>query len=166
MDALFLKGTLAGVAFVGCLFVLQYLPYALKPVGYLTMYLGLAVSVAVQVIAGSLRRLAALAARVLWLGCEFAFFLAAEWWRGAPEPDHSGAAWDEAEQSASSPPEREAYEEALALLGLTPGVTRDALHRAWKQAIRSVHPDRGGAAGDAQAINAARDLIAARHGWR
>ena len=41
-----------------------------------------------------------------------------------------------------------------------------AAEEGLKAAIRKAHPDAGGDAQQATAINVARDLIAARHGWK
>lgn len=99
--------------------------------------------------------------------CVFLFFLVDEWRRGpSTEPNDAGPD-DYGDEGDDGQDEQErAYEGALSLLGLSPGFSRTALHSAWKAAIRLAHPDAGGAVGQAQAINAARDLIAARHGWK
>jgi hypothetical protein len=84
-------------------------------------------------------------------------FDAEEWW----------AEWQERLRQEREPPAPpDPYEEAIALLGLPPGFSRSALHRAWKDKIRKAHPDAGGSSKQAQAINAARDLIAKRNGWK
>lgn len=55
--------------------------------------------------------------------------------------------------------------DAMLLLGLRPGFSRDELGQAYKQAIRRAHPDAGGSAEDAAAINVARDLLTQANGW-
>lgn len=106
------------------------------------------------------------AARGLHLGFLFLFYFADEWRRGpqdeagAPDEEFSGAAPDD---DGTSP--ADAYAQALALLGLTPGFTRAALKRAYRAAIRKAHPDAGGSAQAAQAVNAAYELILHAHGW-
>lgn len=104
-------------------------------------------------------------ARGLHLGLLFAFYLADEWRRG---PQDAGAAEDEfsGEQSADDEiSAADAYAQALGLLGLTPGFTQTALKRAYRAAIRKAHPDAGGSAEAAQAINSAYELILQAHGW-
>ena len=102
-------------------------------------------------------------ARGAYLVCVFLFYLADEWLRGPREEET--AAEEEQEEFSEQDAQAQAYEDALTLLGLTPGFNRTALHAAWKQAIKIAHPDAGGSVEQAQAINAARDLIAARMGW-
>lgn len=108
----------------------------------------------------------------LRLGLLFLVYLADEWRRGpAKEQDDSatdddGTCDHDEPQDRSGPAPRDPYEDALARLGLTPGFTRIDLKRAYMQAIRLAHPDAGGSAAAAQAVNAARDLIARRHRWK
>ena len=104
-------------------------------------------------------------ARGAYLVCVFLFYLADEWLRGSREEESAAEEEQEEEELSEEDAQAQAYEDALALLGLTPGFSRTALHAAWKQAIRTAHPDAGGSVEQAQAINAARDLIAARMGW-
>lgn len=101
----------------------------------------------------------------LYLGFVFLFYLADEWRRGpqdagAAEEDFSGAQSADDGQTAA-----DAYEQALALLGLAPGFTKAALKRAYRAAIRKAHPDAGGTAEAAQAVNSAYELILHGHGW-
>jgi hypothetical protein len=106
----------------------------------------------------------------LHLGLLFLFYLADEWRRGPAEEQDDGAFDEETgdqdydEDRGGAP--RDPYEDALATLGLGPGFTPADLKRAYKQAIRLAHPDAGGSAAAAQAVNAARDFIARRHGWK
>ncbi|UEM04745.1 hypothetical protein JL101_004700 [Skermanella rosea] len=58
------------------------------------------------------------------------------------------------------------YAQAAARLGLPPVFEAAELERAYRQAIRKAHPDAGGSVGDAQEINAARDLIVRARGWK
>ena len=94
----------------------------------------------------------------------FLFYLADESLRG-PREQESGAE-EEFDDAAEQARERDAYAQALAFFGLAPGFTADDLSRVYKRAIRKAHPDAGGSLEQAQAINAARDLIARRMGWR
>lgn len=105
------------------------------------------------------------AGRAAWLGLVFLFMLADEWRRGARpdenEEESTGAGYAEEEA-----PARDEYEDALARFGLAPGFAQTDLNRAYKRAIRAAHPDVGGSLALAQSVNAARDLIARRHGWK
>ncbi|MDX0174526.1 hypothetical protein [Sinorhizobium meliloti] len=58
------------------------------------------------------------------------------------------------------------YAQAAARLGLPPVFEAAELERAYRRAIRKAHPDAGGSLGDAQEINAARDLIVRARGWK
>ena len=106
-------------------------------------------------------------ARGAYLGCVFLFYLADESLRGPREQEYAA---DEEEEDAGDAEEQarehDAYAQALARFGLAPGFTPDDLSRVYKRAIRKAHPDAGGSLDQAQAINAARDLIARRMGWR
>jgi hypothetical protein len=104
-------------------------------------------------------------ARGAYLGCVFLFYLADEWLRG-PREQESATDEEDFEDEAEQAREQDAYEQALARFGLAPGFTPDDLSRVYKRAIRKAHPDAGGSLDQAQAINAARDLIATRMGWR
>lgn len=53
-------------------------------------------------------------------------------------------------------------EEALAVLGLKPGASREEVLTAHKRLMRLVHPDRGGTDYLAAKINQARDILLAR----
>ncbi|MET0377838.1 MAG: DnaJ domain-containing protein [Spongiibacteraceae bacterium] len=49
--------------------------------------------------------------------------------------------------------------EALAILGLTEGASRDQIIQAHRQLIQKLHPDRGGNAHLAAQVNRAKDLL-------
>lgn len=51
---------------------------------------------------------------------------------------------------------------AWALLGLAPGASAAAIQAAHREKIRAAHPDSGGSAAQAAALNAARDRLMAR----
>ena len=53
-------------------------------------------------------------------------------------------------------------DKALALLGLKPGASADAIQAAWRSRIAAAHPDAGGSDAAASAVTAARDLLLAR----
>jgi DnaJ-domain-containing protein 1 len=48
---------------------------------------------------------------------------------------------------------------ARALLGVRRGASRAEVEEAWRERMRQAHPDRGGAPGEAVALNAARDKL-------
>jgi hypothetical protein len=52
--------------------------------------------------------------------------------------------------------------EARALLGVGPEAGPDEIQAAWLRLMRTVHPDRGGTAGLAAQLNAARDRLLRR----
>lgn len=49
--------------------------------------------------------------------------------------------------------------EAYAILDLKPGCTREDVHAAYTRLMKLVHPDKGGGAGLAAKLNAARDRL-------
>ena len=49
--------------------------------------------------------------------------------------------------------------EAYAILDLAPGATREEVQAAYVRLMKLVHPDRGGGAGLAAKLNAARDRL-------
>ncbi|MHC2633953.1 hypothetical protein ACVME5_006636 [Bradyrhizobium liaoningense] len=148
-------------------------------IGYLFLCLWEAVKLIVRALAWLMARTfraAALALRQgaygLRLGMLFLFYLVDEWRRGPAEEQDDGTFGDERvgdqddAEDRGGPAPRDPYEDALATLGLNSGFTLSDLKRAYKLAIRFAHPDAGGSAAAAQAVNAARDLIARRHGWK
>lgn len=143
-------GCLIGFLFL-CLW--EVLKFTLRAVLWLLVHMAIALVWAARV-----------SRRGLYLGCLFLFYLADEWRRGsqdmgAAEEEFSGA------QSADENQAADAYEQALALLGLAPGFTQTALKRAYRAAIRTAHPDAGGTEAAAQAINSAYELILHAHDW-
>ena len=51
---------------------------------------------------------------------------------------------------------------AYQILGLSIGADRGAVKAAWKRQMKTAHPDQGGNAGRASALNAARDVLLRR----
>jgi curved DNA-binding protein CbpA len=51
---------------------------------------------------------------------------------------------------------------AYQTLGLSIGADRAAVKAAWKRLMKEAHPDQGGNAGRAAALNAARDVLLRR----
>lgn len=51
------------------------------------------------------------------------------------------------------------YDDALQILGLEPGATRDAIVDAHRRLIQKLHPDRGGSDYLASQINQARKVL-------
>lgn len=59
------------------------------------------------------------------------------------------------------------YEAALQLLKLREGhFSRSDFNKHYRRAMQAAHPDAGGSTAQAQAVNAARDLIRKRHAWK
>ena len=104
------------------------------------------------------------AARGLWLGLVMLFYVADEWRRG-PRPEEEATAYEFPDGDLEEARRRAAYEQALALLGLAPGFTHQALKRAYHAAIRIAHPDAGASVEAAQAVNSAYQLVRQVHGW-
>ena len=106
------------------------------------------------------------------LGFAFAAIFFDEWRRGPEDEEPPQRRREEhndrREQARPKPPPapRDPYADAMALLSLAPGFTQADLSRAFKRAMKTAHPDAGGSTQMAQAVNAARTLIAKRHGWR
>jgi hypothetical protein len=100
-------------------------------------------------------RAARLGGRCLAFAASVLFYLLQDWLRGAA---------GEAEADAA-PDEEDLFEAALRLLGLPADYTRAALDATYKQAIRKAHPDTGGSVDQAQAVNAAREILLRRRGW-
>lgn len=85
------------------------------------------------------------------------------------EARSSGEEDDQEDQDESDDLEEEfivdAYVRARWLLGLEDSFTEAELKAAYRRAIFDAHPDRGGSAEAAHAVNEARDLIRRRRGW-
>ncbi|TAJ70501.1 MAG: molecular chaperone DnaJ [Phenylobacterium sp.] len=66
--------------------------------------------------------------------------------------------------SAGAPPTvaRMGDAEARRILGVGPDATRDEIQAAYTRLMRAVHPDKGGTAGLAAQLNAARDRLLGR----
>ncbi|MDG4901417.1 MULTISPECIES: hypothetical protein [unclassified Mesorhizobium] len=142
-------------------------------IGFLFLCLWEVLKLAARIIGWILRQVVHCITRMLrrvanavYLGCALLYFMADEWWRGPPEQAQS----EDAERDVSGDqPLRETenndYEKALSLLGLTPGFTKEALKRAYRTTMRAAHPDGGGSAQAAQAVNGAYDFVLQVHGW-
>ena len=61
--------------------------------------------------------------------------------------------------ASSRPGGRMSAEEARAVLGVGPDAGREEIQAAYLRLMRSVHPDKGGTAGLAAQLNAARDRL-------
>ncbi len=57
------------------------------------------------------------------------------------------------------------YRSAREILGLPESFSKEEFIKAYRKAIRRAHPDCGGTTERAQAVNEARERIAARHCW-
>jgi DnaJ-domain-containing protein 1 len=60
------------------------------------------------------------------------------------------------------PSEPMSAEEARRILGVTPSASRQDVQEAYTRLMRAVHPDKGGTAGLAAQLNAARDRLLKR----
>ncbi len=147
--------------FLYCLFsyaLAALLPLIVEGIGALLRFFALAVKVAVVALVKLALRAIGLLPHALWLACRgvrlgaiFLYFLIAELLGGEEQDAAHG---DEQEES-----DEDLVKAALLLLGLPPHFTRTELDAAYKRAIKKAHPDTGGSAEQAQAVNAARDLL-------
>jgi hypothetical protein len=98
-----------------------------------------------------------------WTGLIFLVYLAAEILCTAQEEPE-----EEEQQEEAGPDEdaQDAYAAARALLGLPLSFSEDELTTAYRRAIRKAHPDTGGTAEAAQAVNAARSTVMRERGWK
>lgn len=82
-------------------------------------------------------------------------------WRGDdPGTDESAQRGSDSDTGGSRSGQGEmTREEALDVLGLEPGASRDEIAQAHRRLIQRMHPDRGGSAYLAARINAARKLL-------
>ncbi len=119
----------------------------------LTGYAGLVLKTAALALARAIWLLSRAAAHGAWLAMIFLYFLISEVLSG----DRGAEDADASEAPAEGDPDL--YEAALTLLGLSAKFTRAELDAAFKAAIRTAHPDAGGSLDQAQAVNAARDLL-------
>jgi DnaJ homolog subfamily C member 19 len=79
------------------------------------------------------------------------------------------ARWENPAQASANPSAAKAtgrrgtsnmtYAEALDVLGLAEGATKEEILQAYRQLIKKVHPDRGGSAHLASEVNRARDVL-------
>lgn len=155
-----------------CLFSVVFaelMPIVLEFLWYSLCYLAESFSVAMDYLVGGLLRLIVWAARKCGRGlvavCVFLAFLIQECWRGPAYEDDSKDSADDVQDRTEEPDPADPYQAAIDLLGLSPGFSRAALNRAYKQAMKQAHPDAGGSTRQAQAVNTARDLLKHAHGW-
>jgi len=94
-------------------------------------------------------------------GALFFAILFEEWRNGAQQEVEDEPFEEEEEENPLS-----AYEQALALFGLTEPFTQGELKAVYRQAMKSAHTDIGGTKEEAQALNAARDLIMKTQNWK
>ena len=66
---------------------------------------------------------------------------------------------EEARRSAENEARGARENAALALLGLSPGASRRDVKRAWREKMKSAHPDHGGSTQKATRLNEARDFL-------
>ena len=139
----------------------ELIPLLIQAIWHLFVMLGLCIIELVRLIARLLGGLLFHTFRLLVIALRltgtFLFILFDEWRRG---DDEETAAPD---QPVSA---QEEYAAALALLGLREPFTHQALKQVYRQAMKAAHTDIGGDKEDAQALNAARDLVMTHKGWR
>lgn len=136
-------------AYVGALvFTVYLLPRLLLHTGVFTLH---AAGTALFFSLAALREITGQAARGVAI------------WEGQPRWQQTA---QERVRAAQNTLPIETWHAACALLGLPiDGFDRQALSRAYRKAIITAHPDRGGDPAQATAINVARDLIRRHQGW-
>lgn len=118
----------------------------------------------------------AYAARTLWqLACRsvphiqsgalLLLFLIRETLSPTPDEDLEEES-DEADEPEDTEDTLSDYEYACVRLGLTEPFTEQEFTKAFRRAIATAHPDRGGSAVQARMVYMARAIVATRHGWR
>ena len=80
--------------------------------------------------------------------------LGADWRSGGPNEDSAAGT-----RETGSPEAPMTAPEALRILGLEPGATREAIVDAHRRLIQKLHPDRGGSSHLAAQINRAKDVL-------
>ena len=125
----------------------------------ITLY-GIGIGLLVLVVTGRIPWLFALfSAAVPWINramaARRAWFFFREWRGGDP----GGAGGGGRRQETGRPIESMTREEALEILGLEPGATREEVIDAHRKLMSRVHPDKGGSDYLAQSINQARKIL-------
>jgi DnaJ family protein C protein 19 len=77
---------------------------------------------------------------------------------GGPQPGSNGAGAHSGAGS-SARPARMSEQEALAVLGLNPGASREDVQREYRRLIKKLHPDLGGSTYLTAKLNEARDVL-------
>lgn len=153
--------------FLFCQAVAELGPVIVEGIGALFRFFGLVLKIAFIAFLKGIALLLLLvfrglcfAGRGVRLAAVFLYFLIAEWLRGEEAPQEQGFDdQDEADADPDDSDDDDLYQAALTLLGLPPRFTRAELDAAFKAAIKKAHPDAGGSDDQAQAVNAARDLL-------
>jgi len=140
----------------------ELVPLALEALWYALCYLAECFGIALKFLVTGLFRAIGWLARAGWRGLLFLVLRTRKSMCGTASDDSAADDEDEAPEPFAG---LDPYHAALSLFGLEPGFSRAALSRAYKQAMRQVHPDVGGSTAKAQAVNAARDLLLRAHGW-
>jgi hypothetical protein len=94
-----------------------------------------------------------LGGRVLFVAGPLAVWLLLRWFRWDPESKAGGP------RHPPGPREAMTREQALRILGLLEGATREAISSAHRQLIKKVHPDQGGSDFLAQQVNEAKRVL-------
>jgi len=103
----------------------------------------------------------------IWTIVIFFYFLVAESLGGnSSRPNDHDQETETEDHLAEQEALNNAYAQALTLLGLQAGCTRKILNVAFKKAMETAHPDKGGTHEKALEVNAARNIIKTKNGWR
>ncbi len=165
MAGLFLEGLLGGLLLIGLLFVWAYsgvlLVHVILPLTYhASLWLGRCFWISMQLAGDGLTSTADALRRGI---ADMRLFIGIYAEEIRSNADDTGEDEDIFDDEAA---DEAAYDAALTLFGLDDDCDEAALNRAYKRAIGSAHPDRGGSAEQAQGVNVARDVIRRVRGWR
>ena len=94
-----------------------------------------------------------LGGRALFVAGPLLVWVLLRWFRSDPGSNTEGNG------QAPRPPDAMTREQALRILGLPDGATREAISSAHRQLIKKVHPDQGGSDFLAQQVNEAKKVL-------
>lgn len=93
-----------------------------------------------------------------WVGIVLALLWSAAR-RWSPSARGPAPAGEEPPRAGPARGKRMTREEALAVLGLTPGVSREQIRAQYRRLMKKVHPDQGGTTYLATRLNEAKDVL-------
>ncbi len=148
-------------------YVLAYAMYALIQIGPAVLYFFFSsLCVAADFLIDNTIRAVRYTAPRLWRGSVLLARFAVLFIRELSAPDSDE---DEEEENPGPEPDApafDAYERALARLGVSPACGRTSVTQAYRALMKRVHPDApGGSTQAAQEVNEAYALIKQRRGW-